>query len=247
MAETDQNSYRKNRARQPFRALPRRDTFAAAMLDSYRTIAAPVVGEFKDRGSKFLAFAYPAEREEDCLALLEPLRKEHFKANHHCFAWRLGADGSRFRANDDGEPSGTAGRPILGQIDSAGLTNVFVVVVRYFGGTLLGASGLINAYREATADALRQANVVEKILQDVFRLDFDYALMPDVMQAIKKLQLDIRREAYGDRGLLEIGIRKSETAPTLVRLRAMLLKISLDEAAGRDDWPPGLFWVELKI
>lgn len=209
------------------------------MLDAFRTISAPAFGEFKDRGSKFLAFAYPADAEEQCLALLEPLRKEHFKANHHCFAWRLGADGSRFRANDDGEPSGTAGRPILGQIDSAGLTNVLVVVVRYFGGTLLGTAGLINAYREAAADALRQATVVEKVRCDAFALDFDYAIMPDVMQAVKKLNLPISREEYGERGLLEISIRKSETAQKLVRLRALMLKITDEEAAVRD-WPEGM-------
>ncbi len=210
-------------------------------MDSYKTIAAESTGEFKDRNSKFLAFAFPAENEAECLARLEILRKEHFKANHHCFAWRLGPDGSRFRANDDGEPSGTAGRPILGQLDAAGLTNVCVVVVRYFGGTLLGASGLINAYRESAAAALAHAQVVEKILRDFFQLDFDYALMPDVMGAVKKLNLDILREEYGERGLLEIGIRKSESVASLVRLRALILKISLEEAAVRE-WPAGLLF-----
>ena len=123
------------------------------MNDAYRSLAAPSTGEFKDRGSRFLAYAWPVRTEAEALEHLEALRKEHFKARHHCFAWRLGPDGTRFRANDDGEPSGTAGRPILGQIDSFNLTNVVIVVVRYFGGTLLGASGLIQAYREGSTFA----------------------------------------------------------------------------------------------
>ena len=209
------------------------------MTDHYRTLSAPASGEFKDRGSKFIAYAWPVRSEEEAMAHVEALRKEHFKARHHCFAWRLGPDGSRFRANDDGEPSGTAGRPMLGQIDSFGLTDVVVVVVRYFGGTLLGTSGLINAYREATAEALRSATIVEKIVKDIFALDFDYALMPDVMNAVKKLDLEIYKEEYGDRGLLEIGIRQSEAEDTLVRMKALIWKVSPEEAATLE-WPAGL-------
>ena len=209
------------------------------MTDSYRTIAAPAEGEFKDRGSKFLAYAWPVRTEEEALAHLDWLRKEHFQARHHCFAWRLAPDGSRFRANDDGEPSGTAGRPILGQIDSFGLTDVVVVVVRYFGGTLLGTSGLIQAYREAAAEALRTAKVEEKIVCDTFRFDFDYALMPDVMNAVKKLGLDIVHQDFGERGLLHLAIRQSEVADTLLKMKALIRKISTEEAAGLD-WPEGL-------
>lgn len=209
------------------------------MTDHYRTLAAHATGEFKDRGSKFIAYAWPVRSEEEALAHLEALRKEHFKARHHCFAWRLGPDGSRFRANDDGEPSGTAGRPILGQIDAFGLTDVVVLVVRYFGGTLLGTSGLINAYREAAAEALRSAAVVEKIVKDAFALDFDYALMPDVMNAVKKLELEIYKEEYDERGLLEIGIRQSEVGATLLKMKALIWKISPEEAATLD-WPAGL-------
>jgi len=209
------------------------------MTDHYRTIAAPATGEFKDRSSKFIAYAYPACAEAEALARVEALRKEHFKARHHCFAWRLGPDGARFRANDDGEPSGTAGRPILGQIDAFGLTDVAVVVVRYFGGTLLGTSGLIHAYREAAAGALRAAEVVEKIVRDTFALDFDYALMPDVMNAVKKLDLDILKETYGDRGLLEVGIRQSEVESNLLKMKALIWKVTPEEAASLD-WPGGL-------
>lgn len=209
------------------------------MIDHYRTLEAPATGEFKDRGSKFIAYAWPVRSEEEALAHVEGLRKEHFKARHHCFAWRFEPDGSRFRANDDGEPSGTAGRPILGQIDSFGLTDVVVVVVRYFGGTLLGTSGLIHAYREAAAEALRSAVIVEKIVTDVFALDFDYALMPDVMNAVKKLDMEIVKEAYGDRGLLEVGIRQSEVADRLLKMKALIWKVSTEEADTLD-WPAGL-------
>jgi uncharacterized YigZ family protein len=207
--------------------------------DSYHTLAGPSTGEFKDRGSKFNGYAFPVRSEEEALAHLEALRKEHFKARHHCFAWRLGVDGSRFRANDDGEPGGTAGRPILGQIDSFGLTDVVIVVVRYFGGTLLGTSGLIQAYKESAAEALRAGTVVEKIVKNHYLLDFDYALMPDVMQAVKKRGLELIQETYGDRGLLEIGIRKNESASELLHLKALIRKVSTEEAATLD-WPAGL-------
>jgi uncharacterized YigZ family protein len=209
------------------------------MIDSYHTISAPATGEFKDRGSKFIAYAWPVRSEEEALAHLEGLRKEHFKARHHCFAWRLGVDGQRFRANDDGEPSGTAGRPILGQIDAAGLTDVVVVVVRYFGGVLLGASGLIHAYREAAAEALREAVVVEKIVKDRFQFDFDYALMPDVMQALKKLEIEMFEQEFGDRGMISVGIRQREVAEKLLKIKALLWKVSTDEAATLG-WPPGM-------
>ncbi len=210
------------------------------MTDSYQTIAAASTGEFKDRGSKFIAYAWPVRSEAEALEHLENLRKEHFKARHHCFAWRFEPDGSRFRANDDGEPSGTAGRPILGQIDSFSLTYVVVVVVRYFGGTLLGTSGLINAYREAAAEALRNAAIKECLVKDFYLLDFDYALMPDVMNAVKKLEFEVLRQSFEDRGLIEIGIRQSETAATLSRLKAMLWKVSEEEATGVD-WPTGMY------
>lgn len=209
------------------------------MTDAYQTIATPSTGEFKDRGSKFIAYAWPVRKEAEALHHLEALRKEHFKARHHCYAWRLEPDGSLFRANDDGEPSGTAGRPILGQIDSFSLTYVVVVVVRYFGGTLLGTSGLINAYREAAAEALRNAEIIECLVKDHFLLDFDYALMPDVMNAVKKLELEILSQHFETRGQLEIGIRQSESRATLSRLKAQLWKVSEEEAAGVD-WPPGL-------
>ncbi len=216
------------------------------MTDSYQTITAPATGEFKDRGSKFFGYAYPVRSEEEALQWLEMLRKEHFKARHHCFAWRLGVEGSRFRANDDGEPGGTAGRPILGQIDAFGLTDVFIVVVRYFGGTLLGTSGLIHAYREAAAAALRNADITEKIIKDHFSLDFDYALMPDVMNGVKKLDLEIVRQTFEERGLLEIAIRQTEATERLLQLKASIWKVSTDEAATLE-WPAGLICTPLSV
>ena len=216
------------------------------MTDSYHTISAPATGEFKDRGSKFFGYAYPVRSEEEALQWLEMLRKEHFKARHHCFAWRLGVEGSRFRANDDGEPGGTAGRPILGQIDAFGLTDVLIVVVRYFGGTLLGTSGLIHAYREAAAAALRNADITEKIIKDHFSLDFDYALMPDVMNGVKKLDLEIVRQTFEERGLLEIAIRQTEATERLLQLKASIWKVSTDEAATLE-WPAGLICTPLSV
>lgn len=208
------------------------------MTDAYKSIQAPSTGEFKDRGSKFLAFAWPVQSEADIQVHLDALRKEHFKARHHCYAWRLAPDGAHFRANDDGEPSSTAGRPILGQLDAFSLTYVLVVVVRYFGGTLLGTSGLINAYRAAAAEALNNAEIIECLVKDVFRFDFDYALMPDVMQAVKKLDLDIIHQQFDERGQLDVAIRQSEAANILLRLRAQLWKVSEEEAETLG-WPPG--------
>jgi uncharacterized YigZ family protein len=209
------------------------------MNDSFKTLMAPANGEFKDRGSKFLGFAFSVAEEAEALARIEALRKEHFKANHHCFAWRLGPDGARFRANDDGEPGGTAGRPILAQIDAAGLTDVVLVVVRYFGGTLLGTSGLIQAYRETAADTLRNAQFKEVILKTHCHFEIDYAMVPDVMNAVKKLQIELIREEFDDMAHFTLAIRHSEVAASLLALKAALWKTSPQEAETLD-WPRGV-------
>ncbi|MCB0704623.1 MAG: YigZ family protein [Saprospiraceae bacterium] len=193
--------------------------------DTYHTIAAPSEGFFKDKGSKFYAYAFPVYTEEDWQERLAEVKKAHNKARHHCFAWRLGLDGQQYRANDDGEPSGTAGRPILGQIDSFELTNVFVVVVRYFGGTLLGTSGLIQAYRESTAEAFRAADIVSRIVEDVFKIQFDYSLMSPVMQAVKKLDLEMISQDFGVTAYLTIAIRKSEVESSIHSLKAHVLGV----------------------
>ena len=155
------------------------------LKDTYKSIAGRAEGLFKDNGSRFIALAYPVETEDEVKAMVEGLKKEYHDARHHCYAYRLGLDGGRWRANDDGEPSGTAGRPILGAIDSAGLSDVLVVVVRYFGGMLLGVPGLIRAYREAAADALAKAEVVWKYASERMELVFDYACMNDVQGLLK--------------------------------------------------------------
>lgn len=207
------------------------------MSDEYLTIKEPSIGEFRDRGSKFIAFAFPISSEQDWPPLLEAIRKEHPKANHHCFAFRLGLDKNNYRANDDGEPSGTAGRPILGQIDSFGLTNVFIVVVRYFGGTLLGTSGLINAYRLCAADALEKAEIIEKTVEDFYRLTFDYAIMSDVMNVIKKLGLPMLDQDFGDLGKVTIAIPQSEVKDSLFKLKAWVAGLRLEEALDLENVP----------
>jgi len=189
------------------------------MQDSYTTITGETVGEFKDKGSKFFAYAYAVYGLDDIKNRLESVKKIHPKARHHCFSWRLGTDGTQFRANDDGEPSGTAGRPILGQIDSFGLTNVLVVVVRYFGGTKLGVPGLINAYKTSTKDALQQAKTIKKTIDDWYRLTFAYDIMSDVMNLVKKMDLNVVKKDFGDIGILEIAMRQSEVENTLTQLK----------------------------
>ena len=200
-------------------------------IDHYLTIAEPALGEFRDRGSKFFAYAYPVYNEKEWQTHLEALRKEHFKARHHCYAFRLGLDKNNFRANDDGEPSGTAGRPILGQIDALGLTYVLVVVVRYFGGTLLGTSGLINAYKLAAADALQNAQVIERTVEDVYLLDFDYGLMSQVMNVLKKLELDIVAQVFDEKAKISVAIRQSEVEETILQLKTSVANVSREEAA----------------
>ncbi len=180
--------------------------------DCYKSIAAPSKSIFKDKGSKFLAFAYPVESEEEAKAIISTLKREYFDARHHCYAWRLGLLGDRWRANDDGEPSSTAGKPILGQIISNGLSDILIVVVRYFGGTLLGTSGLINAYKSASADAIAAAKVAEKIATSRYRISFDYAQMNAVMKLIKDFCLPVELPSFGDECTLETSIPLSAEA-----------------------------------
>lgn len=166
------------------------------MNDLFRTISSPTRGIFKDRGSKFLAFAYPVRDEKEIRLHLDTLRKDYHDARHHCYAWRLGAEKALYRVNDDGEPSGSAGKPILGQMLSKDLTDILVVVIRYFGGTLLGVGGLINAYRSATADAFGQARIIECRVEERMRLEFGYDRMNAVMKSIKDLQLKFEDQHF---------------------------------------------------
>jgi len=186
--------------------------------DTYLTIEKPSEAIFRDRGSKFLAFAYPINSEADIKTILTTLKTEHPKANHHCWAMRLGIDRSVFRVNDDGEPSGTAGRPILNTLLSRNITNVLVVIVRYFGGTLLGVPGLINAYKTATEDALNAAIIIEKTLDDTYIISFDYQQMNDIMKIIKEDNLTILEQQFDNDCMVKIAIRKMQVNRSINKL-----------------------------
>ncbi len=181
-----------------------------AILDFYKTISVPTSGSYKEKGSKFLAFAYPINTEDAIKEILEHLKKEYHDARHHCYAWRLGPAGEFYRINDDGEPSGTAGKPIYGQLLSHNLSNILVVVVRYFGGVKLGVGGLINAYRCASQDALEQATIIERTVNDVFRIDFEYIAMNDVMRIVKDFELDVIHQEFDLHCMLQFSHRQSE-------------------------------------
>jgi len=186
--------------------------------DTYKTIAGTSEGIFRDKGSKFIAYAYPLTREEELKEILQHLKKEHPKARHHCYAWRLSPDRSVYRVNDDGEPSGTAGRPILNTLLSKDVTNVLVIVVRYFGGTLLGVPGLINAYKQATEEAILANHIIEKTINDVYALSFEYSQLNDVMKVIKEENLSPENQIFDLNCSMEISIRKLELNKILGKL-----------------------------
>lgn len=160
------------------------------MITEYRTISSQGEGIFKEKGSKFIAFAYHVNNEEEIKEILDQLRKEYHDARHHCYAWKLGTEPEIVRANDDGEPSNSAGKPILNQIEKMNLTNTLVVVIRYFGGTLLGVPGLINAYRTASESALKSCNIVKKFIQRIYQVEFPYSAMNEIMKIVKEFQLE---------------------------------------------------------
>ena len=187
--------------------------------DSYLTIAAPAEAASRERSSKFLAFAYPVQDEERIRELLDALRKKYYDATHHCYAWRPGAGGASWRANDDGEPSGTAGKPILGQLLSHELTDCLVVVVRYFGGTKLGVPGLIAAYRESAAEAIAAAEIVRRTVDRTIRVSYPYLAMNDVMRVVKEEQPVIRSQSFDNLCTLELTIRESCADRLAQRLR----------------------------
>lgn len=180
------------------------------MNDIYKTIEQESTGYFKDKGSKFHSYAYPLQNEDEVKNIINKLKKEHHSASHHCYAWRLGTEDIKTRANDDGEPSSTAGKPILGQLQSHEITNILVVVVRYFGGTLLGVSGLINAYKSATIEVLNNTDIKTKIVEISFELKFEYPLLNPVMSAIKKEALNIVATDFQESCQLIFSVRKTE-------------------------------------
>lgn len=178
--------------------------------DSYLTIKATSQGIYKDKGSRFIAFAHPISNPDEAKSFLEKLRKEHHSAKHHCYAWMLGLRRQTFKVNDDGEPAGTAGRQILGQINSFRVTNLIIVVVRYFGGKLLGKSGLISAYRSAAESALANSEIIEEYLYEYYRLVFPYSVLNDIMKILKDNQLFRVDYEAGEDCRITIGFRASE-------------------------------------
>lgn len=187
----------------------------------YNTIEKPSLAEFKEKGSKFLAYAYPIETVEDFKKHLQNLKKEHPKAVHHCFAYRIGTDGNTFRVSDAGEPSGTAGKPILGQIDSKAITNTAIIVVRYFGGTLLGVPGLLNAYKTAATLALQVVPVIQKQIETKYSLHFNYTQINEVMMVMKQHNCTIISQEMQLFSVLNVGIANSRLPEVLYRLNEL--------------------------
>lgn len=187
--------------------------------DSYLTLEAPAEAAGRERSSKFLSFAYPVQSEEQIREHLDALRKRYYDATHHCYAWRLGVAGETFRANDDGEPSGTAGKPILGQMLSRGVTDALIVVVRYFGGTKLGVPGLIAAYKESAAEVLDNARIVSRTVDRIFCAEFAYLAMNDIMRVIKDEQPAIRSQHFDNLCRIELSIRESCAEKLIEKLK----------------------------
>lgn len=178
-------------------------------MDIYKTVSNTSEGLYKEKGSKFIAYAYHVETVSEISDIVSRLKKEYFDARHHCFAWKLGAKGEKTRTVDDGEPSSTAGKPILGQISSFGVTDTLIVVIRYFGGTLLGASGLIRAYKESAYDVLMNAEIVEKFVESSFKIKFTYFVMNDVMKIIKDVNPNIIEQVFDIDCFMMLTIRES--------------------------------------
>lgn len=199
---------------------------------SYQTIQSPSQGNFKEKGSKFLSFAYPVRSEEEVKSKVEALKKEYFDARHHCFAWILGADKKRFRAFDDGEPNHSAGDPILGQIKSKNLTNVLVVVVRYFGGVKLGVGGLISAYKSAAGEALNNATTIEEEIVKIYRLMYSYQTTAEVMRLVKEFDLKIKDQDFYAECAMNVVVRLKDEKIFLEKtkiLRATGFLINIEE------------------
>ena len=189
--------------------------------DTYLTIEKKSEIIFKDKGSKFLAFAFPVENDAQIKEALLQLKKEHPSANHHCYAYRLGSDKLNFRANDDGEPNNTAGKPILGQIQSNDLTNVLIVVVRYFGGTLLGVSGLINAYKSSAAEVIKECNITEKFISFNYMINFPFEHLNDVMKLLKQTDCKIISQQFDNDCEISFSIRKANAEASEEKLKKL--------------------------
>ena len=196
--------------------------------DEYYTLAKNSIGEYKDRGSKFLAYAFAVESVDMVQTHLLQLKTDHPKCGHICYAYAIGIDRSEFRSNDDGEPSGTAGKPIYNRILSHDLTNTLIAVVRYWGGTKLGATGLIKAYKTSAESSILNNEIITKYLIESFRLEFNYAIMGDLLNHLKKLDINIMNKKLESTAQVTIGLRQSTAKSLLAKLKARLLNISED-------------------
>jgi uncharacterized YigZ family protein len=209
------------------------------MIDSgiYSTISKPSQGIYKEKGSKFLSFAFPVSVLERTNEILAKLRKEHHAARHYCYAYRIiGPVSVSIRANDDGEPANTAGKPILGQINSFGLTNIMIVVVRYFGGTLLGKGGLIQAYKTSAADALNNAKIIQVVPNDIFEITTDYKNINDIMRIVSDDESEIISSNYGDCVIMKIKIPVSKSAEIINKFKRFEgIKIRREQGAGSEE------------
>jgi len=186
--------------------------------DTYKTIASSSQGIYKEKGSRFVSYAIPVSDQEEIKPIIDKIKKEHHEARHHCYAYMIGSERINWRVNDDGEPSGTAGRPILGQINSFGLTNIIIVVSRYFGGTLLGVSGLTNAYRSAAASAINNAELTEKTLQEYYEIIYPYISMNDVMKILKEENIGQSEQTFDLECRIRINFRLSLKEKIINRL-----------------------------
>lgn len=200
----------------------------ANIKDNYLSIEGPCEGLFKDQGSRFIALGYPVKTEQQVRDIVSSLRKEYHDARHHCYAYRLGYKADVFRSSDDGEPSGSAGRPILGQIESAGLSDILIVVVRYFGGIKLGIPGLIRAYKSSTADAIASAKIVTLTATRRFKLDFGYLSMNDVMKLVKDMGLEVISQDFAMECSMEVAVRLSK-AESFIQKASDISACSLTE------------------
>lgn len=187
-------------------------------MDTYLTINKASKGIYRDKGSKFIALAYPCSSENHAKVMIADVKKEFFDAHHHCFAYVLGFENEIFRFSDDGEPAGTAGRPIYGQIKAKNLCNIIIVVVRYFGGTKLGVRGLIDAYQGAATDALNQAEIIEKSIRYIFQVRFSYQLINEVMRVAKEMKLEIHAQETSEKMTISFSASKSNLQPSMDRI-----------------------------
>ena len=202
-------------------------------MDSYLTIATLTEGIYKEKGSKFIAFSIPVENADQVKELVKSYKKEYYDARHVCFAYMIGAERKEWRANDDGEPSGTAGRPILGQINSRELTNILLIVVRYFGGILLGTGGLTTAYKEAAADALNQAQIIEKTVDCEITIHFEYTLMNNVMRIVKETNAQILDQGYDNDCFMKLSIRKQEL-PSITSKMMKIIGVLIENGGDKE-------------